>query len=372
MDANEKLADELREALLRDGAEPRDLTPLPGQQERMEGALAAILATPRGGAPTPPAPTWSARRKRRLTVLSLSGLTAAAAAVTAVVVALQFAGPTPPARADTPPMLTFELVPDGQLPGAGEPAAPALERLASVRAAQRIAQTGDVQHVAIDAWWTTSIDDGDPAGTTSRLEPVHTDSYFHPDAMMRIVERRGSPLKSDGRIADERSDLADRPATHDDSFPSPEPGPTFAATLPTTAAGVRAALAGDDDPEMCRGHEAGCLVADMVDLHRSYVVPTDVGAALWSALADEPAVIYLGTTTDRVGRDAVAFTVPSYDDVSQLIVFADPETGAFLGDETVLVAPSEAYSFEPPAVTSFTAIVEASFVEPDDLPRTKR
>lgn len=366
MDGDKELA-ELRELLLRSGAEPRDLTPLPGQQERMERSLAAIVATPRDERSAPTPLRLRSPRQRR-TALTTAAVVATAAAISVVLVLRPGDPTTPAAQAGTPPLLSFELAPDGRLPASGRSAAAELERLASLRAGQPTAGSGAVQHVSVDAWWAATVDSGGPARPATTVTPVHTDSYFFPDATLRVVERRGVPLTTAGRI-DEPVDLSRGAITSDESFPSPDPGPRHAAVLPTTAAGVRARLARDDDPALCGDQPAACLVNDMIDLHRSYVVPPDVDAALWGALAREPGIRYLGRTTDRVGRAAVAFTTPSYDAVSQIVVFADPTTGAFLGDELVLVAPSPSYALRPPAVTSFSAVVEARWLDAAEIPR---
>lgn len=369
MENDERVADELRQMLLRAGAQPRDLTPLPGQQERIDQALERALATAkepasqRGSAP---------RRRRRRTVRALGGGLVAAAAATAVVVTLVVGEGThpPPAQAGTPPMLTYELAPDGDITTEGQPAGSELRSLAEARASSETSGSGDVQHVSAVGWWASTVDDGSAPGPETILEPVRSDSYFFPDATMRVIERRGEPLTTEGRI-DDSADVPDGPVTADDSFDNPDPGPAYAAGLPTTPDALRSRLTRDDDPKLCRRFQAACLVSDMIDLHRSYVVPPAVDAAFWEVLADEPAITYLGETTDRLGREAVAFTTPSSDRVSQIVVFAAPDTGAFLGDELVLVEPSDAYSFHPPAVTSFTAVTSA-YVERRDIPARSR
>ncbi len=366
VDDSDLLAEELRALLSSVGAQPKDLTPLPGQEERAEQRLAETLATPKAARPRPLAGAPSRRRRRGRTAL-MSGLVVAAAAVLAVVLVLQPGTQIPPAQAGTPPLLSFELAPDGRLPGSSGPVGSTLDRLAAARATQVSPGEGDVQLVSVDAWWASTEVEGDTEEPDTKLVPVHTDTYFLPNGTMRVIERRGAPLTSQGRI-DAHVDLTAEPITSDDAFPSPDPGPNYAAGLPTTAAELTAALAADDDPALCGDYSVACLVNDVIDLHRSYVVPPAVDAAFWSALSEEPAVTYLGHTTDRIGRKVIAFTTPSYDKVSQIVIFADPETGAFLGDELVLTSPSDAYSFHPPAVTSFTAIVDARYVERDALP----
>lgn len=368
MEDNERVADELRQMLLRAGAEPRDLTPLPGQPERIDRALERALATAkdpaseRGGA--------SRSQRRRPVRAVAAGLVAAAAA--AVVVSLVLDGGThpPAAQAGTPPMLSYELAPDGDIATEGQAAGRELRALAEARATTTAPASGEVQHVSAVGWWATTLDEGGSQDPTTSLVPVRSDSYFFPDATMRVIERRGLPLTTDGRI-DDSIPAPDGPIVSDDSFTSADPGPDYAAHLPTTADALRSRLTRDDDPQLCARFQAACLVNDLIDLHRSYVVPPAVDAAFWDVLADEEDISYLGATIDRLGREALAFTVPSSDRVSQIVVFAAPDSGAFLGDELVLVKPSDAYSFQPPAVTSFTALT-SDLVERQSVPPVSR
>ena len=85
---------------------------------------------------------------------------------------------------------------------------------------------------------------------------------------------------------------------------------------------------------------AYCLVTGFTFLHYNYVLRPSLNAALWRTLATEAGFRYLGTTVDRVGRTAVAFSAHGADPSRKVILLADPETGAFLGSEEVLVRDS--------------------------------
>ncbi len=109
-------------------------------------------------------------------------------------------------------------------------------------------------------------------------------------------------------------------------------------------------------------------MADVISLHQSYVVPPALTAALWEVLAQEPSVRLVGATHDRLGREAIAFMTRAPDGASQQLLLADPETGAYLGEEKVLVEKLDGVGFTPPAVTSFSAIVESRRIAKTEVP----
>lgn len=360
---HEELAEQLRRDLISAGAEPRDLTPLPGQTQRAESALADIVTMPRDAQATPLPVRRAPSRTRKLV---RAGGFVAAAAVLALVFVIVRPGQSPePAAAGTPPLLRFEDVKPGTLPAAGKPAAAALEKLAA-KAETLPASAGPVQRVVLDSWWA-STETSDTAPARSALVPVQRESYFQPDGTIRAIERRGAPLDQNGRI-DPSLDSLRGPVQSDDSFESPDPGPNYAETLPTNAATLRTTLEARQDPVTCAEASGGCLVNDVVDLYHNYVLPPRLAAALWEVMSTDPSITYLGPTHDRLGRDAIAFTTPGVDGTSQSLVFVNPKTGAYLGDEVVLTKTSDAFSFTPPAVVSFSALVIADRIEEDQLP----
>ncbi|OUZ10250.1 hypothetical protein BHE97_07795 [Aeromicrobium sp. PE09-221] len=209
----------------------------------------------------------------------------------------------------------------------------------------------------VNAWFTSSEHEAD-GSINSSLVSVTRESNFAPDGTMHIVESRGSDLDQHGRVT-KPADEPGAPTTVNESFESNDPGPGFADELSTDPQRLRQQLDARQDPETCAGTPASCLVIDTIDLFHSYVVRPELAAALWRTLASEPEVTYLGEVNDRLNRPADAFVVPGLDQTTQLLIFLDPETGLYLGDEEILIEPSEAFEFEPPAVLSFSALVEA-------------
>lgn len=366
-DDSNGVAEDLRQMLIGLGAEPKDLSPLPGEAERAEERLAAILRSPReesaSDGPAEPAKDRYSHlgRSRRLIMLL------AAAVVAIGLVAIRPFSGTEMAAAQTPPLLTFNATRPGDMPQAGRPASDILADLARRSRTQTASLPAPVQHVVVDAWWSTSQDAADEEKTHSELIPVQRENFFYPDTTMRTIERYGAPLRKDGAL-DEQETWAQRPVVSDESFESPDPGPTYADDLPTDPATLRESLTSTHDSVLCSQTPGGCLVEDVINLYHSYVISPSLSGALWEVLSREPSIYYVGTTHDRLGRNAVAFMTRATDGVSQVLVLADPNTGAYLGDEQVLVKKSDAYSFTPPTVTSFSSVVKTERIPFKDVP----
>lgn len=346
MGSDDDLADELRDLLHAAGVKPSVPEDTPESSSRAEWQLERILRQSRSP-------------QRRRAVAAGVGLAAAGIVVALVIATGTVPPPTPPAAAATPPLLTFSVA-DRHGPDAshGRPARTQLLKLAEAAEHLPAQGPGPVGHVELDAWWSTN-ELGDAAQVTSNLIPQHLEQWRTPDGRVRQVTKLGPALTSKGRL-DDNIAWDEVPVQSDDTFPGAKP--PWGERIPTDSGELRHVLTGDDEPE-CASSSGGCLMRDAIDMQYNYVVPPRSLAALWIAMADEPTITYLGTTTDRLGRAAVGFTAPSPDGVSRLIVLADPATGAWLGDETVLVEPSPAFGFSPPAVTAFTALVTADRIE---------
>lgn len=367
-DDPDELADEVRQLLISHGAQPRDLAPLPGEDDRAERRLAEILRSPRRSTPSrePSVGETVARRRRWVRA---AALVASAAALAVGLVVLW--SPTEPdaAAAATPALLTFDATRPGELPTATRPAADALMDLARRSRSAEPPAAGPVQHVVIDAWWSSSEETDE--GARSELIPIQSWAYFFPNGLMRVIQRRGEPLGGDSALSDP-GNWEQRPITSDDSFESLDPGPAYVKDLPTDPDALRAALAAAPTAATGAAHCAptpgGCVMADVISLHQSYVVPPALTAALWEVLAQEPSVRLVGATHDRLGREAIAFMTRAPDGASQQLLLADPETGAYLGEEKVLVEKLDGVGFTPPAVTSFSAIVESRRIAKTEVP----
>ena len=201
---------------------------------------------------------------------------------------------------------------------------------------------------------------GEPAGIGPELcvrlaQQPRTDctllAFADPATLISAAATLGLPLRliDEDAVAKLPGDLRVRPV------PNASPT-TFGHTDPRNARAVIEALT----------KAAGaCLIGDVVGLFHKYVVPPALTAALWRVLATDPTITYLGPVRDRLGRPAEAFSTPGEDGVSQRLLLIAPGTGAYLGEEVVLIAPSPSFDFQPPAVTSFSALVHSERVAPD-------
>ncbi|GAA1723882.1 CU044_5270 family protein [Aeromicrobium alkaliterrae] len=351
-DDDEQLAEEIRRDLLLHGVTPKDLEPLDGQSRRAREHLARIVGAEQ-------IPSHSPRRTRKLPLLLAAAAVAALIAGTATVVGLS--GEQNAAQAAEVPLLAFHSAEPGTLPAYGSSPDDELADLAA-RARSQPVSAGAVQHIVVDAWYSSSGPDEYDGDLSSELVPVQRDALYSPDGTVQAVERRGPALDKNGRI-DTQVDWSSQPITSEDTFPSLDPGPGWADSLPTTAPELASLVESRQDPANCEEARGACLVQDLVDLNTNWVVPPAVTAAFWEVLATSPDISYLGETTDRLGRPALAFTArsaPGSD--TQTVILVDPETGLYSGEETILIRRSPAYSFDPPAVLSYSAIVTSERV----------
>lgn len=272
-------------------------------------------------------------------------------------------GRAPSASASTPPLLHFSRLTHGVGKFEGVPARESLEQLSS-RAAKLSDSHGEVQHIQVVAWWAST----DPATTsedaTTVLIPRQVDVYQLPDDTRRAIERRGAPLDSAGRATKQSGSWTSVAPTSDEAFPN-ERGADFADSLPTESSLINREFA---PAGACDGMTGGCLLNGLKELATNYVVPPTVQAAFLTALADEPSISSLGTTTDRLGRRALAISAPDIDSTRRIIVLLDLTAGRFLGSETVLIAEDPALGFEPPAVVEFSAVAAARWINAAQVP----
>lgn len=322
--------------------------------------LRRIVSTPAAGsrrAGRRPFP-WS--RVRRLLVTA-----SAVCAVTAVVLVVVLTGQSgrAPAAAD-PAVLSFsELGVDAALAGTTNSAQGALESLAAAAARQPVTPGTGSQQITSYAWYSTA--EGDTTGkVTVEVAPTSSTFTLRPDGSATNHETRTAALDSDGHLIKAG---AYPPGGHDstDQFPAGTLDPKAAANLPRDPAQLTSTWLTQQSGAGCdasRPARAACLYYALVDLHAHYVVSPDLNAATWSALADED-FLSLGTTTDRLGRHAVAVAVPPVpgSDPQLLVLLADPTTGALLGWEQI-AASLAGQPLNGPAVTSFQAYQDASWI----------
>jgi hypothetical protein len=287
---------------------------------------------------------------------------AAAAVVAVVVLSLVLTGRSVPAQALTPPMPVFAGVDNAAVPLRGEDAAPMLRQLAQAAASQpdELAE-GDVQFVRNDGWWFTPDVDPDGRPIARELVPARSDHYYLPNGQMRVVELLGAPLDPAGGLVRDDGKWVQNA---DETFDGGEMGPLYTQTLSTDPAVLVDQLV--PDPAGCRTI-ALCLALSIEQLHQTYVIGPELRAAMWSAFASVEGVWFLGETQDRLGRPALGFVFDSFDG-QQHILYADQDTGAYLGYEAIITEDSEEFGLEAPAVLHFIALAEARWIDSSDLP----
>ncbi|MET0822418.1 MAG: CU044_5270 family protein [Aeromicrobium sp.] len=356
---DEQLETEIRGLLAELGVEPRHLDHGPGEAERAETDLAAILAS------RPDARGRAASRTRPRRARTIGFFAAAAVLALGLVVVRPWAGSSP-VMATTPAVLHLQDV-DSQLDGGSASAAPAeFRKLAAAAATQQPAGDGPVQAVTVSSWLLSTDEKTGKAPPKSVLTPVVTEHLFLPDGTFRSIERRGSPLDTSGRLTEPLTSTKDKPSDTDETFDGPEEGPDFADRLSRDQKVLRAQLV--DSPEECADTMAACLASRVTFLHYNYVLEPATAAAVWRALADQDGFTFLGKTRDRLDRPAVAFAFNGAEPGRRQILLADPVTGALLGSEEILVKSSAELGLKAPAVIEFNAVVRSRRITGDEVP----
>ncbi|GAB3196923.1 hypothetical protein GCM10027062_07330 [Nocardioides hungaricus] len=348
-----------------DDRTPPDLTA--EEYERAERMLAGVLGRghhPEGRITAPIAPRrwWQGRHRG----LSLTVATGICLILGVLAVATQPWAGAPPAGAQTPAMLRFAGIEAGRIEPAGEPAGALLHQIAARAAVLPEPAELPVQYVELDGWWASSAPAQDGRRARTVLVPTLSRAYLLPGGDRRSIEVRGDPLDSEGRPSTVEPSWDAAPTISDTiTALDRDQGLDYLQRLPADPGRLSRFLVPDD---VCVETRGGCLLSTVSALFEKYVVPPQIAARLWSVLAAEPTITSLGMTTDRLGREAVALTAPSMSPGQQLLVLADPDSGRYLGSETILVAPDPAWGFDPPAVLSFTALVTAERIAASDVP----
>lgn len=326
--------------------------------------------TPRAtdGPGTPPAPVadLADARRRRTRPWWLAATGAAAAVALAVAVVAPWRTPPAAVAVGSPPMLAFPIDPAALARGEGVPARQALLDLAATAAEQDDPEpAGDVQHTLSQSWLltTTARWDEDPSST---VDPTVVEAWLEPDGSVVATEWRGEHLGADGRLA--AVDTAPSDASVDrlraGTF-DPERVADLSRDPDVLRTQLRATLADagcgpDADPAV----GAWCLYRAVADLSDWYVLPSDLEAAVWTALADEPGVTVAGEVVDRTGRRSMAVAVPpgpADADPTVRVLLVDASTGRLSGREEVVLG-SELLGFDEPTVTQFRYTVASDRV----------
>ncbi|SDC23608.1 hypothetical protein SAMN05216410_1445 [Sanguibacter gelidistatuariae] len=332
---------EARERLLsRILAEATGAAEVPGDTEPVAPSRPARVGS------RPHAPT---RSRRRVLTLAAAGAFALVAALGTQLTS------GPPALAGTPATLTYARadaldVATGSAPSAGQ----ALTELAeAARSAPAPDRAGDVQRVATYAWL---LEQNGDTGQTAVI-PTRSVWWLAPDGAIRSTQLRTDAIDPEGMISPSAESSQAGPVSSDD-FPPGSLDPALPTNLPRDRVALTAeltALAGGPSCEVDTTTQATCLFTAVQQLFSQYVVPGDLAAAMWSALAAQPGVVDLGSTTDRFGRPGAAVAVapaPGAPSTVTVLVIS-PTDGQLLAAETITIDDSER-GITSASVTGFT------------------
>lgn len=368
-----------------DGTDPADRR-TPAEDD---AAIAAILGLPHAattdgggpdasgttpaGRPAAPLVDLDARRRRRLRRAGVAATSVAAAVLVAVgVTVLPGSRPEVAVANGSPQMLAYPIPPADLGQGEGEPAHDALLGLAQTAAAQiDPAPAGEVQHVLSQSWLRSSLAADDT--TTTTVDPTVDETWLAPDGSLVSLQWRGTHLDADGQLVDVGSSPDDAAV---DRIPADTFDAGFVARLSLDPAVLRAQLLAPLTESGCSASSATsaatsapvsgawCVYQAVTTLASKYVLPSDLEAAIWTVLADEPGVTLAGEVEDRAGRTSVGIAVPTApNDVDPVVrvLLVDEATGRVSGLEEVTLS-SPVLGLDEPTVTEFRYTVESSWV----------
>lgn len=315
-----------------------------GAGSKSEATLHRLLTAP-ATSRLPVAPSQRARRWAPI----LATATGALAILVLVAGSLLFGMPSRTrAYAATPSPL--------QLPsGAGEPAKPALLRLAEIADAQPgPPPAGRYHYVKLRAWYLNTAVDGE--SVRSQLQPQVVEKWVADDGASRVVTVRdgNTDVVSSGPTGSSLS-LANRLSTDPQLLARQLPG------YPQT---------GRDNAGIPNRVER---VERAVDVLRDYgTVSPALQAALWRVLADQRLINH-GTIVDRGGRRGLAFSIDSNHSglPTRYLLIIDPKTGRLLSFEQVLTKRAGKLNVRIPSVTSYEIFVSAGRVATDTTRPTR-
>ncbi|PSL01849.1 hypothetical protein CLV30_11288 [Haloactinopolyspora alba] len=325
---------------------------IPAQRQeaarRLLEDVVARSARTRRPMPRGPRPGWRPRPRRTWRAVALAAASTAAAAVL-VVSDLGGTGDEV-VHAATPPML------DGAL-GQGEPAEPVLRRLADAAAGSG-GQAADAT-VRTENWElaVSVAGEGAEQRVTTAVVPTLRERTRNDDGSIHLREVRGEP-QFPGEAYRRAWDEAGRPDPSgtvllDRTVPAGRIESQYPADLATAPGPLRAQLL-SAAPEPTDATTA--LFRAVRDVHAERpVAPATRGAEL-SVLAGQGGVTYLGETTDRADREAVAIAADGTDTglARRHVLLLDPDDGRVLGYEEILTGDTGALDVDAPAVVAYT------------------
>lgn len=257
--------------------------------------------------------------------------------------------------------LIIQTVPFGDKPPAASAAAAALNSAADkIRAADLPVAPGQYRYIATHAWRMTG-----PYGLASRnnfsyLAEELTEDWVPADQsqkwLMRITEtgerKWVQGTEEDARAAGVPIDEVPPPR---DQWNAPrsgswqEPNPQWLAGLPRDPQQLYDRLRADA-PVNSRGDAE--LLVYAADALRSGLVPADVRAALYRALAKLPGLEITDQLANLDGRVGIAYGMSDGHSRHEIII--DPATGEFIGERETLITGTD--GMKAGTVMSYTSV----------------
>ena len=286
-----------------------------------------------------PAPVATHRLWRRRLAIALP--LAAAIAVIAIV-AGQVLTPTP-AAAYGPRPLTITA--------SDETAADAVARLANVLETSR--ETQDARSSSFDQWALSIAHTGAPTASISVQASV-SDLDWSPDGNARLVITAAEPFFADGSRGTPQLDHDYPPGEviSDDEFAAGEyiPGLADLTFLDSSDADILRMLGLPPDAD------AGDVAPLIMMVQNEWTPSGPHTARILRLLASLDGFSLDGRTTDRLGRDAIAFGLRSDSNPHRAwTVLASPESGRIIGLEEHVVGDDPTIEVPPNTVTQYFA-----------------
>lgn len=334
--------------LILDVPPERDLPP--ERHDAIRRLLEDVVADDAARGELPGRMPASPRRPRLWRSIAVAA-TAAATAAVLVVTGLGDGGDDDVVHAATPPVLNGAM-------GTGEPAEPQLRELAV--AAATAPREAPVSAIRTETWRLAISVRGEGASpsVTSAVVPVLHERTFGDDGTVHLREVRGEPQfpgeeyrrawDSEGHPDPEGTVLLDR------TVPARSLESAYPARLAADPARLRSQLlsASPGTPE-----PGAALLRALHEVRAERPVPAATRQAALTMLADEPGLRYLGETTDRADRPALAFATDGTDTgISRRhVLLLSPRDGRILGYEEVATGgDARSLDVEPPAVVAYT------------------
>lgn len=282
--------------------------------------------------------------RRRLSIGRLVTLVAVFVVVTAVGILGPWRLGSVAAQAATPPMLPID-----HLTATGPETLLELAQIAAHAPADEPGEGGQV--IRVRSWALHVVESDDEVGQfASVIHPENYEITLPADGSMRTVVTAGQAYDQDGTLVSGGPALGTVLWSLELS-PS-EYVPMFSRSAPTQSDLFGTFLsAGSGLNAQTRGSDA--LLAISYLLMEQTLNGSQTSAAL-RYLATLPDIGVAGTTTDRLGRPAIALEAEREDGNYNVLLLVDPATGQILAFETVYIGTSRT-DIKAPAVTEYQA-----------------